>query len=258
MEPTPKPRQMLLVQGQRISRAPVRFAQERPLGLALAGRVVTVLMATPGQERELALGYALTMGWTDYQATPPGAIFDPEQGRVDLDLTVPPGLLGGARAAGGGLLGPLEAAPLPPEGGLELAVLRGLTSALSQAQVLYPATRGTHAAALFEARGGLLALAEDVGRHNGLDKAVGSAWLAGVLPRAAALALSGRCSLEMVLKTVRAGVPVVASVSAPTLPAVESAQALGLTLVNCPRPEEMKIYTHPQRLRQDGEPLPGL
>lgn len=249
---------ILRVRGEEAQAQEVQFADERPLSLAVGGRVLTVLMATPGQERELAAGYALTMGWVRPGDRPPAVAFLPEQGRVELELQVSPEQLGVVRAAGGGLLGPPEADPLPPGGGLELAILRHLTEELAKAQVLYPVTRGTHAAALFDAAGALLAVAEDVGRHNGLDKAVGAAWLAGVLPRAAALALSGRCSLEMVLKTVRAGVPVVASVSAPTLPAVESAQALGLTLVNCPRPEEMKIYTHPQRLRQDGEPLPGL
>ena len=249
---------MLLVRGDRISDQSVCFADEIPLGLALGGRLVTVLMATPGHERELALGYALSMGWAPPGGPPPRVVYHPGLGRVELDLVVPPDKLGGARAAGGGLLGPTEAEPLPPGGGLELAVLRTLTTAMSQAQALYPATRGTHAAALFNARGEILALAEDVGRHNGLDKAVGAAWLAGSLADAAALALSGRCSLEMVLKAVRAGIRVVASVSAPTAPGVETADRLGLTLVNCSRPEEVKIYTHPGRITNGGQPLTAL
>ena len=255
MKHTIKERQVILVRGDRVSGEKVRFADEGPLSLAVSGRVVTVLMATPGSERELAAGYALTMGWIPSGDRPPRAVYDPNLGRVDLDLEVPPEKLGGARAAGGGLLGPMEADRLAPGGGLELGVLRALTETMSKAQTLYLPTRGTHAAALFSARGEILALAEDVGRHNGLDKAVGSAWLAGSLAKAAALALSGRCSLEMVLKSVRSGVGVVVSVSAPTVPAVETADRLGLTLVNCSKREELKIYTHPARITMHGKPL---
>lgn len=250
-----KERQVILVRGDRVFDETVRFADEGPLSLAVRGRVLTVLMATPGSERELAAGYALTMGWVPPGDPPPRVVYDPNLGRVNLDLDVSPDQLGEVRAAGGGLLGPTEADPLPPGGGLELSVLRALTEAMSKAQTLYLPTRGTHAAALFSARGEILALAEDVGRHNGLDKAVGTAWLAGSLAQAAALALSGRCSLEMILKSVRSGLGVVVSVSAPTVPAVETADRLGLTLVNCSKCEEVKIYTHPARITMHGKPL---
>lgn len=248
-------RSALLVREGRVFSETVCLADEVALSLAVSGRVVTVLMATPGSERELAVGYALTMGWVPPGDPPPKVMYDPNLGRVDLDLEVSPDKLSGGRAAGGGLLGSSEADPLAPGGGLELGVLRALTEAMSQAQALYGPTRGTHAAALFSLRGEILALAEDVGRHNGLDKAVGAAWLAGSLAEAAALALSGRCSLEMVLKSVRSGVRVVVSVSAPTVPAVEAADRLGLTLVNCSRREDLKIYTHPARITVHGKPL---
>ncbi len=246
---------ILQVRGDEAMAREVQFADERPLSLAVGGQVLTVLMATPGQERELAAGYALTMGWVRRGTRPPTVVFLADQGRVELDLEVPRGQLGVVRAAGGGLLGPTTADPLPPGGGLELGVLRNLTEELGKGQVLYPVTRGTHAAALFNAAGDLLVLAEDVGRHNGLDKAVGAAWLNGTLVLAAALALSGRCSLEMVLKAVRSGVGVVTSVSAPTVPAVEAAERLGLTLVSCSNPQELKVYTHPGRITLQGEPL---
>lgn len=250
-----KERRMILVRGDEVFEQTVRFADESAVSLSLGGQVVTVLMTTPGSERELALGYALTMGWVSPGDPPPKVVYHAERSQVDIDLALPPNGLGGVRAAGGGLLGPTEAEPLPPGGGLELGVLRNLTQAMSQAQTLYRPTRGTHAAALFSVSGEMLAMAEDVGRHNGLDKAVGAAWLGGSLAKAAALALSGRCSLEMVLKSIRSGVGVVVSVSAPTVPAVETADRLGLTLVNCSKQEELKIYTHPARVTVGGMPL---
>ncbi|MCB2226100.1 MAG: formate dehydrogenase accessory sulfurtransferase FdhD [Desulfarculaceae bacterium] len=250
-----KTRPILRVRGDAVSPDSITFADERPLSLAVRGRALTVLMATPGLECELAAGYALTMGWAKPGDTPPRVDYHAGQAQVELDLAVDPESLSPIRAAGGGLLGPTEAEPLAEGPGMELGLARGLTEAMGQGQVLYPLTRGTHAAALFDAAGGLLALAEDVGRHNGLDKAVGMAWLEGSLSRAVAVALSGRCSLEMVLKTVRAGVSIIVSVSSPTVPAVEAAERLGLTLANCHGPENLVIYTHPGRLRQNGEPL---
>ncbi len=250
-----KTRLVVQVCGEHIFYETATFADESPLCLAVGGRVVTKLMATPGHERELAAGYALTMGWAQPTEPPPLVVYDSRLRRVDLDLKVDTDKLDGVRAAGGGLLGPTEAGPLPPGGGLELDVLRTLTDSMSNRQVLYRPTRGTHAAALFSAQGEMLALAEDVGRHNGLDKAVGAAWLDGSLSNAAALALSGRCSLEMVLKSARSGVGVVVSVSAPTVPAVETADRLGLTLVNCPRAEEVRIYSNPARISRQGRAL---
>jgi FdhD protein len=255
MEPSFKERRMVQICGNRVVDETASLANENLLSLALGGRVITALMATPGNERELAAGYALTMGWATISTPPPQIVYDPEQGRVNLDLEVSPDKLSGVRAAGGGLLGSTTADPLPPGGGMELDVLRTLTEAMSRAQTLYPLTRGTHAAVLFSASGRMLTMAEDVGRHNGLDKTVGAAWLAGELAAAVALALSCRCSLEMVLKSVRSGVGVVVSVSAPTVPAVEAADRLGLTLVNCSKPTTLKIYTHSERITVDGKPL---
>ena len=243
------------VRDGQVTREKMVFAHEVPLSLVVGGREVTVLMATPGQETELAVGYALTMGWLRPEDEPPSVSYDPEQRRVELAVDLDPKLLSGVRAAGGGLLGPSEAPPLPLDHEMELAVVGALTQAMSNAQKLYRPSRGTHAAALFSASGELISLGEDVGRHNGLDKAVGAAWLAGRLHQAAALSLSGRCSLEMVLKAVRSRVGVTVSVSAPTVPAVRTAERLGLTLVNCYRPEEMTIYTHAARLTKQGRPL---
>jgi FdhD protein len=116
MKHTTRERRIIVVRGQSVSAETVRFAHEHPLSLALGGQVVTVLMATPGRERELAAGYALTMGWARSDDPPPAVAFDAAASRVDMDLRVPPERLGGARAAGGGLLGPTEADPLPEIG----------------------------------------------------------------------------------------------------------------------------------------------
>lgn len=235
-----------------------QVAVEAPVRLSPEGRAPVVLMATPGSEAALAAGYALTMGWATPADPPPAAIWDQSAGEVRLAPSGPVREPEAVRAAGGGLLGPLEAPPLAAGGGLELAVLAGLTGVMTRAQSLFPLTGGAHAAAVYDAGGGLLAMAEDVGRHNALDKAVGAAWLAGLLPLAAALALSGRCSLEMVLKAVRSGIGVAVSVSAPTAPAVEAARRLGLTLAGFARHGDLNLYSHPERIRNHGAPLPEL
>jgi FdhD protein len=122
---------------------------------------------------------------------------------------------------------------------------------LGRGQPTFKATGGTHAAALTDAAGALLAEHEDVGRHNAVDKVVGALLLqraAGGAPIPAVLAMSGRGGFEIVQKAARAGVPVVACVSAPTTLAVAVAQAAGVTLCAFVRGSRMNVYTHAGRL----------
>jgi len=128
-------------------------------------------------------------------------------------------------------------------------VLAGLPDALRGAQRVFDRTGGLHAAGLFTAGGDLLAVREDVGRHNAVDKIVGWGARAGRLPLSGTVLLvSGRASFELVQKAVLAGIPVLAAVSAPSSLAAGLAQEAGLTLVGFLRGGSMNVYTGAGRI----------
>ena len=229
--------------------------EEVPVKVVMGKSEIAGLMATPGRERELAAGFLVTMGWASPRNPAPPTVWKPEKREVHLDMTVGSAPESGPRASGGGTLGPLSAPRGPDDFTLELDVVLGLTQAMAGGQVLFKKTGATHAAAFFDKSGTQMVTAEDVGRHNAVDKAVGFLWLKGELVKARAAALSGRLSLEMVLKGARAGLGLMVSVSAPSAPAVRKAQELGITLAGFSRGGQVNIYTHPHRVTINGKPL---
>jgi FdhD protein len=114
---------------------------------------------------------------------------------------------------------------------------------------VFEVTGGLHAAGVFDATGGLIAVREDIGRHNALDKLIGSRLRAGELPLHDRIVLvSGRLGFELVQKAAVAGIPILAAVSAPSDLAVEAAERLGVTVVGFLRGEGFNVYTHPDRV----------
>ena len=229
--------------------------EERPVRLSFAGQEAAVLMATPGLERELAAGFALTMGWAGPDAPPPEVTWDEASRTAEVELALPQDAGLGAKAAGGGPLGSEQAPPLESGPGYSLDQVMGFTRAMAANQPIFDLTGASHAAAVFDHHAQMMVLAEDVGRHNAMDKALGSVWLGGGLGRAGAVGFSGRQSVEMVLKVVRAGIGLLAGISAPSARAARKAEELKLTLCGFSRKNRLNIYTHPGRISVEGEKL---
>jgi FdhD protein len=252
------------------------LAAEEPLGIRVDGTALTMTMRTPGDDVELAAGFlvgeAIVHGRDDIAAmkvcdgTSCGHLDHTadEIGNI-VDVALAPGVAvtAGARrnfmtTSACGVCGKtsiddirvLPQAPLSADGTVFApAVLTSLPGKLRGAQRVFSATGGLHAAGLFTAAGELLALREDVGRHNAVDKIVGWALLQDKLPLAGcALLVSGRASFELVQKAVLAGIPLLAAVSAPSSLAADLAEDTGLTLVGFLRGQSMNVYTGADRV----------
>jgi FdhD protein len=249
------------------------LAVEEPLeirlGCDIEGRrvhqAVSITMRTPGDDLELAVGFLFTEG----------ILMAPEQvagvrrcgsgnvARVDLRPGVRVDLSRLERhfytSSSCGVCGKasLEAVRVrardrTPEGHpiLEAAVIHHLPDVLRSAQSVFDRTGGLHAAALFDDRGNLLCLREDVGRHNALDKLIGAQFLAGRTPLSEdVLLVSGRASFELVQKAAVAGIPILAAVGAPSSLAVSLAREHGLTVLGFVRQDRFNIYTGAERIR---------
>ncbi|MEX5728446.1 FdhD protein [Rhodovulum iodosum] len=240
------------------------LAEEAAVALSYDGTTQAVMMASPADLEEFALGFSLSEGIV----ARPDEIERLERvdhdGGIELRMWLAAGA--GARLAarrramagpvGCGLCGvdSLEAAlrPLPslPTGGprLPAAAIARAMAALAAGQRLHAETRAAHAAGFFTAAEGLVALREDIGRHNALDKLVGALARAGRTARGGVLTITSRVSVDIVQKAVLAGAPVLAAVSAPTAAAVELAADSGLTLIARARGDAFEIYTHPERI----------
>ena len=132
---------------------------------------------------------------------------------------------------------------------LPAAVIAAIPAAVRAEQPTFATTGGLHAAALCDRAGRVLAVAEDVGRHNAVDKLVGAAVAAGALPwRDRVLALTGRAGYELLEKAVLAGAPVVVAVSAPSRLAIDVAERFGITLCGFVRPPRLNVYSHGWRV----------
>jgi FdhD protein len=242
------------------------LAREEPLEIRVRGRSVAVTMRTPGHDRELAAGFLLTERIVSerkqlVEIATCTASLEPQN---TLDVFLAPGVeVDFARltrhvfaASSCGLCGKasIEAVkqhfpPVNSDLSVPAGLLLTLPGQMRRAQKAFSETGGLHAAAIFSARGKLLVLREDVGRHNAVDKVLGHGFLKNQFPFAAhVLLVSGRASFEILQKSLPARIPIVCAVSAPSSLAVEFARASGQTLVGFLRDGGMNIYSHPERV----------
>lgn len=241
------------------------LAIERALEIHVAGAKPLITMRTPGHDRELAAGLlhgegviqaAAEIVYLRHSPDEPDVVrvmLKPEA-RARLDRiersTVATSACGVCGKPSFRAPKP-EHAVSPTEAGPRVAPdwLLGLPDRMRAEQGVFEATGGLHAAALFTIGGDLVALREDVGRHNALDKLIGQALLEDCLPLSASvLMLSGRASFELLQKATAAGLPVVCAISAPSSFAVELAQRFSITLIGFLRGERFNCYTGLHRL----------
>jgi FdhD protein len=245
---------------------------EEPLEIRLDGSPLSITMRTPGSDFDLAAGFLVSEGVVSEAAQLTairycaGAAEDGANTFNVLDVTLAPGVprpdtsleRNFYTSSSCGLCGKasLDAVrtrarwPVADDGlRIGVPVLTALPDRLREAQRVFDRTGGLHAAGLFTAGGELLALREDVGRHNAVDKLVGWALRSGRLPlRETVLMVSGRASFELVQKAWMAGIPVMAAVSAPSSLAVELAAEAGMTLVGFLRGTSMNVYSGRDRV----------
>lgn len=251
------------------------LATEEPLEIrVVAGgtrQTVAITMRTPGADFELAVGFLFAEGILSGRGDVRRVTYctDPEVDAEQRYNIVSVELAGGAvpdlrslerhfyTSSACGVCGKAALDQLELRGCRTLTggpqvpaeVLYGLPERLRKAQGIFESTGGLHAAGLFTTTGELLAVREDVGRHNALDKLVGWAVLAGKVPIAeGVLVVSGRSSYEILQKSIAAGLPIVCGISAPSSLAVDLAERFGVTLVGFLRERRCNVYAHAGRL----------
>jgi FdhD protein len=235
-----------------------RVAIEEPLEIRVRGRAIAVTMRTPGHDEELAVGFLHGEGLLAGPVAAVGPTPDLANNIVEVDAP----LTDDARerrfyttsscgVCGKGALEEVavHSAPLDPADGpvVDRALLAALPDRLRQPG--FEATGGLHATGLFDARGSLVYVREDVGRHNAMDKVVGRALLDGALPlRDRILCVSGRLSFELVQKAAVAGAPILVGVGAPSTLAIDLARDRGLTLAGFARGDRVNVYAGAARV----------
>ena len=269
---TVTPTRALAWRDGKVIERPERTATEEPMEIRAGGpgqepASVAVTMRTPGHDFELAVGFMVGEGLIrtrDEVTSVRYCDLPPDQTQlyniVTVSLTGPFDPGGAERrfytTSSCGICGKasldqveVHCAAIPAGEPLQASVVVSLPDRLRKAQRIFEQTGGLHAAGLFDRSGKVVAVREDVGRHNAVDKLVGRALLAGELPLSDnVLMLSGRVSFELVQKAAVAGLPVICAVSAPSSLAVEAADRLGLAVVGFVRGRGFNVYCHPERL----------
>lgn len=248
------------------------IAEEVPVAFVYNDAPFAVMMATPADLEDFALGFALSEGIVEDIAEVAIERTEHLLEGVEVRLTIPE-----ARAAtlerrrrtlsgrsGCGICGSelLEAAlrqpdPVRAEVRIEVAALRRALRELHDAQTLNALTGATHAAGWADRDGHVHLVREDVGRHNALDKLIGAMRRAGERPDDGFVVVTSRASYEMAMKAASAGIALMAAISAPTALAISLAERAGLTLIGFARDDGHAVYTHPRRLLADEPARPA-
>jgi FdhD protein len=235
---------------------------EEPLEIRIGDKTLATTMRTPGHDDELAAGFLLSEAIVRDRSAVAG-IFQDGNNRVIVDLahgvklTLNSAQRFGTISSSCGLCGKTSIEAIrqsfpaieSTNVRIDIEMLLSLPEKLRKAQSDFALTGGIHAAGIFDSSGGLKIVREDIGRHNAVDKAIGRAFIDGLLPLSRhVLLVSGRASFEIVQKALAAGIPIVAAVSAPSTLAVDFARESNQTLIAFLRPPSFNIYSHIERV----------
>jgi FdhD protein len=241
------------------------LAREEPLEIRVRGRAVSVTMRTPGHDEELAAGFLLTESIVRSAAdilkvehcsrndeeNILNVVLAPEVAVDFAKLTRHVFASSSCGLCGKATIDSVMARcdSIKSDVAIDIDVFSELPDRMRQAQSTFERTGGLHAAGLFDAKGELVVLREDVGRHNAVDKVIGYCLFRGIVPDRHVLLVSGRSSFEIVQKALAGRIPVIAAISAPSSLAVEFARESGITLIGFLRGRRMNIYSHHEHVR---------
>ncbi len=243
-----------------VSHVEDEVALDEPMCIFVNGDYHVTLISTPAMQRELSVGYLFGEGvidsiddiqsiefrGTDVHITLKGDV-DLREAAVSMMNLIVTACASSPTRSGDRKSVPKVTSDLHVDAGMVLKMV----AELSRRSSIHPKTGGTHAAMLCSEEGEVLAFSEDVGRHNAVDKVVGSMILSGNDTAKTVLVSTGRQSGEMVQKAARAGIPIVAAMTAPLSSGIRLAEMAGITLVCFARGRRLQIYANPQRISVD-------
>ncbi len=248
----------IMARGERI------VPEEVPIAFSYGGSSHAVMMGTPDDLEDFAVGFSLTEGIISDRSQVAGIELLEDEKGIDVQVTLLDDVEDALRRRRRSMAGPvgcglcgiesIEQAvrTVPDVSKVELSLSHAdivqAVALLNESQPLHRETRAVHGAGFYIPGKGLIAVREDVGRHNALDKLCGAVIRAGETGASGAVAVTSRLSVEMVQKTAILGAPVLIAISAPTALAIRTAEEAGMTLVALVRGEDFEIFTHPHRL----------
>jgi len=241
---------------------------EEAIQIKINGSPYTVTMRTPGNMKELVRGLLYSEQIYQGQEEPQMQVekVNDDGAVLVVDVIIDESLLGPGylnersilSVSSCGICGKREledlavsGSPIPSKETIDITKVNDLFSKMEDHQKTFLKSGGSHASAAFNQSGALLTIMEDIGRHNAVDKVIGSLLLKEELGQALIILASGRLSYEIVTKTYMAGIPILASVSAPSSLAVDYASALGITLLAFCRGTNATVYSHPERIEKE-------